>query len=416
MVSTVIGAVWGIALAVLLNLTANKLPDRWAVPLLRWGWLGVCLYFTGLIMMTEFVQQKLRMVSSPTFLSYVAVAFIGALLAVAYWALINSAAARALLVEEKRPATPVEETQKPDVALHFVHPEAPALMIVNSSNAIARDIKWAVALWNADLPDRNDPLPIPVSTFDWIKPHDEGGPQNLFSTPTVAPLLKLGNRLIGTASVSCPECPRGRTYLVYVIWGSGGWFSEVEDEQSGKLILPGNFLKEGRERYFKHIETVPAESRIPIGGLGQNSLPSASAPRQAEPVDKADPVSSAITVVFLIREHQLQIHNRGTTEFALWGDKMANDGKPIIEKEPRMVAPGAYWYIEFQEVEQRIAALQLKPKTEATVPFYIFVADALHRKFTIKCFIRAVIDTTGITYHTANLGTRKGWVEAGWIE
>ena len=56
----------------------------------------------------------------------------------------------------------------PDVALRFVYPKSPALVLVNQSAVIARDIKWTVVLWNMDLPDRNDPLPIPVSTFDWI--------------------------------------------------------------------------------------------------------------------------------------------------------------------------------------------------------------------------------------------------------
>lgn len=157
-------------------------------------------------------------------------------------------------------------TGKPIVALRFVYPKNPALMIVNTSDWMARDIKWVVALWNMDLPERNDPLPIPVSTFDWIKPRDEGGPQNLFGSPLVSPLLKPGNRLIGSATVDCPECVNGKTYFVYIVWGSGGWYSEIEDEKSGKLIIPINFLKETREQYFKEIEAlVPEKSRIPIG-------------------------------------------------------------------------------------------------------------------------------------------------------
>jgi len=134
-----------------------------------------------------------------------------------------------------------EELPKPDVALHFVHPKAPALVITNLSDAVARDIKWAIAVWNMDIPDRNDPLPIPVSTFDWIKAHDEGGPQGLFHGPLVAPLLKPGNRLFGSASVACPECIRGRTYIIYIELGNGGWFSEVENETSGQIIIPPNF-------------------------------------------------------------------------------------------------------------------------------------------------------------------------------
>lgn len=153
----------------------------------------------------------------------------------------------------------------PEVALRFVSPKSPGLVIVNSSGSLARDIKWIVVLWNMDLPDRDDPLPIPVSTFDWIKPHQEGGTQNLFGGANVAPLLKQGDRLFGSASVNCPDCVRGRTYIVYIVYGEGGWVSEVENEKTGGLMIPHNVKKETREEYFKNLEaTVPNESRIPI--------------------------------------------------------------------------------------------------------------------------------------------------------
>jgi hypothetical protein len=153
----------------------------------------------------------------------------------------------------------------PEIALRFVYPKSPALVIVNSSNSLARDVKWTVYLWNMDLPDRDDPLPIPISTFDWIKPHQESGPLNLFSGPNIAPLLKPGNRLFGSASVNCPNCVRGRTYIVYIVYGNGGWVSEVEDEKEGRLIIPRNPRKETREEYFKNLEArIPNELRIPI--------------------------------------------------------------------------------------------------------------------------------------------------------
>jgi len=157
---------------------------------------------------------------------------------------------------------------RPDVRLRFVYPHEPALIITNTSDSVARNIKWAVELWNMDMPDRNDPLPIPISTFDWIKAHGEGGPQNLFGGPLIAPLLKSGVRLFGSASVDCPECTRGRTYIVYIVLGQGGWFSEVEGEKLGRIATPKNFLRETREAYFATLEaTVPANKRITIGEL-----------------------------------------------------------------------------------------------------------------------------------------------------
>jgi hypothetical protein len=184
-------------------------------------------------------------------------------------------------IDKEKPATPPERTKippkqhtppvtqrLPDVSLRFVYSQAPALVIENRSDALARQIKWMVILWNLDLPDRMDPLPIPVQTYDWIRPHDEGGPQDLFANPQVASLLKPGNRLLGSASVICPDCSRGRTYVVSIVWGEGGWFSEVENEKSGKILIPTSFRKEILEAYFKQLlEMTPDKSRIKIGGL-----------------------------------------------------------------------------------------------------------------------------------------------------
>lgn len=171
-----------------------------------------------------------------------------------------------LIREKSQLSFPSAKESPTDVALRFVYPKSPALIITNLSDSVARDIKWSVVLWNIDLPDRNDPLPIPTQTFDWMKGHDEGAPLDLFSSPLVSPLLKNGNRLLGSALVDCPTCTRGRSYIVYIVWGQEGWFSEVENKMSGKLLIPINFLRESRERYFKALEAmVPEKSRLPIG-------------------------------------------------------------------------------------------------------------------------------------------------------
>ncbi len=155
---------------------------------------------------------------------------------------------------------------KPDLALRFIYSESPALVLINQSPVVAKDIKWTVAVWNMDLPERNDPLPIPVSTFDFIRPNNESGPQNLFDTLTVKPLLKPGDRLFGSASVCSPGCIQGRTYVIYIVWGKSGWFAEVREEKSGNILIPKNFSKAYRDLYFKTLERkISIPSRIPIG-------------------------------------------------------------------------------------------------------------------------------------------------------
>lgn len=157
---------------------------------------------------------------------------------------------------------------QPDLAIRFVHPESPSLVLINQSSVIAKDIKWTIALWNMELPERNDPLPIPISTFDWIRPHSESGPQNIFHTPHIKPLLNPGDRLFGSASVCSPDSIQGRTYIVYIIWEKSGWFAEVKEEKSGNIFIPRNFSKTSRDSYFKFLENmVPIDNRISIGTI-----------------------------------------------------------------------------------------------------------------------------------------------------
>ncbi len=171
-------------------------------------------------------------------------------------------------LDEAKPAEePTRQNSSPDVALRFIRPQAPVLVIVNPSEVVASQIKWALTLWNMDLPERNDALPIPIQTFEFIRPHQESGPLDIFGSALIAPLLKPGNRLFGSASVDCPSCARGRTYIVSIIWGSGGWFAEVPDEKDGKVLTPRNLLRETREAYFKELDAkVPTNLRISIGG------------------------------------------------------------------------------------------------------------------------------------------------------
>lgn len=81
------------------------------------------------------------------------------------WRWIASREALAIEARSQKPPEPpkVEIPEAPDVTLRFIYPNEPALVLVNQSGVTARDIKWTVALWNLDMPERTDPLPISVS-------------------------------------------------------------------------------------------------------------------------------------------------------------------------------------------------------------------------------------------------------------
>lgn len=153
---------------------------------------------------------------------------------------------------------------QPDIFLKLVYPENPSLVIVNRSDAVARDMKYAVELFSSSLRDTDNPLQIPTGTFDWLKGHTEGGPNTLF-TASISSLLKPGDKLYGSANINCPTCVRGRSYLVYIEWGKGGWIAETSDPK-GMLLIPTKNTPEGRMEYFNQIEqAVAADQRIAIG-------------------------------------------------------------------------------------------------------------------------------------------------------
>jgi len=160
----------------------------------------------------------------------------------------------------------------PDVTIRFVYSKNPSLVLVNQSSVIARTIKWSVAIWNLDdqrtyinknpAPNAHDPLPIPSQTYDFLRPHTSGGPQLLFDTTYV----KAGQHLFGSASVVCPDCTRGHTYIVDIIWNQSGWYAEVLDQREGELIIPRHITNEDVDSYYKTwIDMIPEASRLTIG-------------------------------------------------------------------------------------------------------------------------------------------------------
>jgi hypothetical protein len=167
--------------------------------------------------------------------------------------------------------------RKPDVSLEFAFAESPALVLLNNSDEIARQIKWTVELWNLDDPkvysnpnapdtiNNHEPLPIPVTIFDFIRPHSKSGPLDLFNSAAVRSNVKLGDRLIGSASVICPDCERGHTFIVYIVFKKSGWYYEITDNKSGDVLIPKRLTKANVITYSEELmKTAPEKDRVPI--------------------------------------------------------------------------------------------------------------------------------------------------------
>src|SRR6267142_3944535 len=134
------------------------------------------------------------------------------------------------------------QSSPPDVQFTLVYPKSAAVLIVNPTDRIVRDARYALVVWNLDKPDQINPFPIPTSTAsgDFIQPHAGWGPNQTFEMPTVMPLLKKGDHLFGYATATCPNC-LAHEYWVYVEYGTGGWYAELPADQH--INLPELFKK-----------------------------------------------------------------------------------------------------------------------------------------------------------------------------
>jgi hypothetical protein len=254
---------------------------------------------------------------------------------------------------------------RPEVGLRFVYPKSPALIITNKSPSLARDITWTVALWNMNHPERVQQLPIPVSTLGWVKPDDESGPINLFDDPHVTELLSPGDRLFGMAAVTCVPCRRGRTYVLSMIWGESGWYSETE--ASGEALLPGFQTKEALDGYFRSLEELaPLNSR--------NDIASEKTPTRSH-------ATLTLSVQLQLQPGKLYFVNNGANDFNVWGTKFGED--KVIDSVGRLVKTGQN--LSFDIPNPAIIWVQdhFVPKGKGIMPVEIYLTDASQKnKFT----------------------------------
>lgn len=153
---------------------------------------------------------------------------------------------------------------QPDLTLRFLDPKEPTIQVVNPSDGIARTVRYSPALFNIDAADHNQSLlVIPTGGPDFIRPHSVAGPTVLFA-PLAKANLKSGDRIFGTIGLLCPECKQGRTFVVYIVWGEGGWFSELNDVRNGEILTPKGQNYWNIDDVTKFVNSVPAQSKIEI--------------------------------------------------------------------------------------------------------------------------------------------------------
>jgi len=150
-----------------------------------------------------------------------------------------------------------------NLSLRFVYPNEVSLVVDNARSAgLADRPKYWAQLIDLDNIHGNY-LQIPVTMGDYIRPGELLGPQQFMGIPAVKNLVKPGDRIFGSVSVSCPTCIKTRTYWLYVKVGDGGWYEEQQGP--GKTI--GNWqVAETIAQNFEAYAAIfaPPDKRIPI--------------------------------------------------------------------------------------------------------------------------------------------------------
>jgi len=157
------------------------------------------------------------------------------------------------------------KAQKPSCALEFTNLNATTIAVRNTSTVVVQQPKYWVILFNLDTGEmeRNQPLPIPANTGDFIKQGNRWGTNSMLSLPQVKSRFKKGDRLLGSAYVTCPECIT-RSYVVYIKVGENGWYAELLDDEGQKLIIDRK-NEETIDNSIKKIEDqISIERRVKI--------------------------------------------------------------------------------------------------------------------------------------------------------
>jgi hypothetical protein len=150
-----------------------------------------------------------------------------------------------------------------DIAADIFYPKCPAISLRNLSDRVATGLTWEMTLF------RTNDLSItslPTQPIGFLKSHSEDLPSSMF--PQIycrsdGP-LKNGDDLIGSLFVDCPECGRGTTYIVHLVWGQSGWYVHVKPPQGG-MIIPLKLNKPILDAYIQKWEKgIPDAYKMPI--------------------------------------------------------------------------------------------------------------------------------------------------------
>lgn len=237
--------------------------------------------FGAVVLLVAAVVEKIRDKKNKMVQKLIQVAGLSVFIAIGAWFLIfifelfvsvpieiNREANRITIPKARTPIvhanwdrkTPEVGSGKIGLELGFVGSAKPNLVISNPSSSIAHSLYWRVVVWDINTQDVN-PLQLPADKAEWMKPHTQTPPMDIFDINGVASRIQTGDKLVGSAVIDCVDCV-GETYAIYIVWGSGGWYAKRP--YGGKLMVPRFGSRQAIQAFAKIFDSVPTNKRIPI--------------------------------------------------------------------------------------------------------------------------------------------------------
>lgn len=114
------------------------------------------------------------------------------------------------------------------------------------------------------------------------------------------------------------------------------------------------------------------------------------------------------SVAVIYQDKRVNIFNQGRTNLYLWGATYG-DLPVTVDKEPRVIAPGIYYYLFAENIEKQMLD-HLQNNQEGFTTFHVFITTQDSKKHTIKGRFLGKIFGGTVAIHTQTIGTLDGWV------
>ena len=285
------GAIGGVALGLLLNVTAGWIDPRFAPLIVPWGWFALVIYFPLYIIcvspLRNFVVVSWRWASWKWAWVLICLLVTGGYVFIAHWAIDKCWQALRPQYHTPAPSPKASDYTKPipapknpdipkpkpkppksppDAIIAIVNPSYPGVLLSNRGQSLMREPRYSVSIFDLDVPSVNGTYvslsaDIPSFKDGWIKPKENSGPYFLFIRGREP---RAGDRLFGIARTTCPDCPTERMYWIYMIYREGGWYSELQKGKPSRSILESIFGKPKDVQDSIIGAAIPVNVRMPI--------------------------------------------------------------------------------------------------------------------------------------------------------